>query len=250
MVLAVGYEGLGPFDGVPERFRRDAVTVAQKAAGEAFRQVFKIASDAADNVETSLAVTPSAAAVSRGGISAVQAVASERRFARLYFGFWALFATLPAVTLAGVAAVSLANDTHASSYYAILVTISISLILGIGLWPGYGRPGFRTLCDIRTKGYVGDHLPGNIGILAGKCWLPGDRALYICHLGLGSRAVPYYEIGLVSVVRDNDGLHSAEVCDCSGRLVASIVPPGDGSRANAEALARTIRLKTMAALVI
>ena len=248
MTSLPSYMDIGPFRGVPEPFRRQAAREAQNSAERARSEALRVSSLAEGGIDVAAAVAPSPRSVERGGISAVAAVSDARRHARMQFGMFAVFATF----FAGEAVVPLLR----AIFIADVSTAFAGLFLAVGsakialLWFWVGRDGYETLRSIRTKGYVGNHLDGNAAILAGKCWIPGEEALYISRWGLAPMTVPYHRVGLVTVNRDAGGLETVFLNGVDGSMIASIVPLEGKTGDGAERLAQTIRLKTVAALAL
>jgi hypothetical protein len=247
MALTCDYDDLGRSSDLSGDLRDDAIRAARIAASAARMLAIQAARDCGDTALPNGAVIPATGVIERAVRNALRRARNETDLLRYKAMLEAFFVSIPFLAVALVALYT-PFPGHPNSN----IGFGLGLMLAVGL-AGLLVFGCRFALNYRrftSSGYIEDSISADVTRLAGESWFPGERALHISSPTVGVMSVPYHAIGMVCVSDEGDGLYSVVIRSHSAYYMASIIPSGDGGRAAADDLAETIRIKTMASLVV
>jgi hypothetical protein len=221
------YNNVGPFRGVPDTLTKRIANIANSAAETVMAAAVREARTKSDASGDERVFLQGPDVINRLDDRYLE----EQRWQRSHAYGDITFASLISV---GILSFFIAWLLHAPEEIepwgiaaaAVIVLFSVFMI-GVMVRSTI-FPAIKRLRELRSQGYVADHLPETVRSNAGKCWLLGEQAIEIAELGGKDGAfvtsVFYDAIGTVAITTDK-GIESVALLSRSGGWLATLSSP-------------------------
>ncbi|MCZ7862495.1 hypothetical protein O9X98_14065 [Agrobacterium salinitolerans] len=247
MTNSTPYNDIGPFEGVPENWRRLAATRANGAYERACDIARRSATLANDSGAGQTVVRQSAASADAAWRETGGPGAGPHYLLDLAFELSRLV-LLPSVP--GSFAIVLgmaASGGDAKAYLPALVLAGIAILLFAGIYYDSVSSRLRNYRDFKARGYAYDDLPDAVMGAAGNIWVLGEKTIVLAcadDKGYNRRRVVFYDAVGTATIEDRRGLQGVTLVGRDGSHLGRIDMPEGPGIDGPEALVAAIKAKT------
>ena len=242
--MNVSYSAIGPFRGVPETSRALAAARADASAKAAVSAAIREAREIGDAAYEHQAFFPAPSVLGRLDGEVYPDTVSSLRSARIDMAVGLAFLVCVVFISVFLAIRGSMNGYSAAASVAWGGTVLVPM--SVFVWFTILSSAVRARRELLSQGYLGDELPSTAARIAGNCWVPTDKALYVVQNGFEGkpvvRTVFYDAIGRASL-HVEDGREYTRITARDGSPIASLESPKGGQVVGAHALADLIFAK-------